>query len=122
MSPIAKAATTIVLLALACYTTGVFASLIKRALKRWHMIVYWVGITFDITGTVFMAVLSGGYKFDSHGITGLIAFACMLVNAAGATMVLKNQNEAQMRRYPFISLIIWLVWLSSVVTAAKYYK
>ncbi len=122
MSPIAKIATTIILLALVCYTTGVFASLIQKTLKRWHMIVYWVGVTLDILGTIFMVIVSGGYKFDSHGITGLAALVCMIVNAIGATIVLKKNNETQIRRYPFISLIIWLIWLSSIVTAAKYYK
>jgi uncharacterized repeat protein (TIGR03987 family) len=122
MSPIAKIATTVVLLALVCYTTGVFASLIKKGLQRWHMIIYWIGITLDMLGTAFMAILSGGFKLDSHGITGIIAFVCMLANACGATVVLKKNNETQLRRFPFISLIIWLIWLSSVVTAAKYYK
>ena len=122
MTPIFILATVTLLIALSCYTTGVFASLISRGLKRWHLIIYWTGVSLDFLGTIFMAIRSGGYKFDSHGITGTIAIVCMIINATGATIVLKKQNEAQIKKYPYISLAIWLIWLSSMVTAAKFYK
>ena len=86
MSPILLFSTVTITLALVFYSLGVWAERISRYLKKWHVITFWIGFTFDVTGTVAMHFISK-HLFDLtdfHTLTGQIALWLMLAHAIWA--------------------------------------
>ena len=49
--------TILITLALVFYSLGVWAERIARLLKPWHVITFWTGFTFDVSGTALMWIL-----------------------------------------------------------------
>nr|WP_302596755.1 HsmA family protein [uncultured Cellulosilyticum sp.] len=101
-------------LALVFYTIGVFAERKSGTLKSWHVIIFWLGLICDTTGTYYMSLIAKantGGGSGLHGITGLIAIILMLFHALWATWVLyKNDNKRKQSFHKF-SIIVWLIWL-----------
>jgi len=100
-------------LALAFYSLGVWAERISRYLKKWHVVTFWIGFTFDVTGTLAMHKLSE-HPFDLtdfHTLTGQIALWLMLAHAVWATRVVRNNNETLRVKFHRYSLVVWLIWL-----------
>lgn len=98
--------------ALIFYTIGVWGEKIQGELRKWHLVIFWIGLTFDTIGTTLMGKIAGdGFKFNFHGITGLLAIILMLFHAIWATVVLiKNDSKAKSNFHRF-SIIVWLIWL-----------
>ncbi len=100
-------------LALLFYSIGVWGERILKYLKRWHVIMFWIGFSFDVTGTTAMHFISE-HPFDLtnlHTLTGQIALWLMLAHAIWATRVLRKGSETLRRKFHRYSLIIWLIWL-----------
>lgn len=100
-------------LALIFYSLGVWAERISRYLKKWHVITFWIGFSFDVTGTLAMSKLSD-HPFsltDFHTLTGQIALWLMLAHASWATLVVRNNNEKLRLKFHRYSLVVWLIWL-----------
>lgn len=101
-------------LALIFYTIGVFAERKSGILKLWHVVVFWLGLICDSTGTYFMSLIAksnGSEKFGIHGITGLIAIILMLCHALWATWVLYKKDEHKKQSFHKFSIVVWLIWL-----------
>lgn len=68
--------------ALVFYTVGVFAERRARILKKWHMLVFWIGLCCDAAGTTFMTLIANSGAAESgigvHGITGAVAIGLMM--------------------------------------------
>ncbi|RKX82571.1 MAG: TIGR03987 family protein [Spirochaetes bacterium] len=56
-------------------------------------------------------IISGIFKADIHGITGLLAIILMLVHALWATVVLVRKQENMIIKFHKFSIIVWLIWL-----------
>ncbi len=99
-------------LALIFYTTGVWIERKQACLSFLNVIIFWIGLLFDILGTIMMFILSNaGIEFNFHGITGIIGIILMLLHSIWATKVLvENQGEMKFRFHKF-SIIVWLIWL-----------
>ncbi|WP_069649029.1 HsmA family protein [Caloranaerobacter ferrireducens] len=97
--------------ALICYTIGVWSEKIAGILKVWHLVFFWIGFIFDTLGTTLMGKISGGFEFNIHGITGIIAILLMLFHAVWATVVLLKKNQKSMKNFHKFSLLVWLIWL-----------
>jgi uncharacterized repeat protein (TIGR03987 family) len=100
-------------LALIFYSLGVWSERISRYLKKWHVVTFWIGFTFDVTGTLAMHKLSE-HPFDLtdfHTLTGQIALWLMLAHAIWATRVVRNNNEMLRVKFHRYSLVVWLIWL-----------
>jgi uncharacterized repeat protein (TIGR03987 family) len=113
MSLLLILSTTLITLALVFYTIGVWAERIARYLKPWHVVAFWTGFVFDVSGTLAMHQLAEG-KFDilePHTFTGQIALWLMLVHAAWATIVTRKGTEKARRNFHRYSLVVWLIWL-----------
>jgi len=108
-------------LALVFYTVGVWSEKIQGELKKWHLVVFWIGLLFDTLGTMLMDKMSGvGFELNFHGITGLIAIILMLSHALWATVVLvKNNTKAKINFHKF-SIIVWLIWLIPYISGAVF--
>ena len=101
-------------LALVCYTIGVWAERRAGVLKKWHAIVFWLGLVFDTTGTTVMGQITkqnGGGGSGLHGVTGLLAIVLMLFHAVWATVVLVKKDAQKQQSFHKFSIFVWIVWL-----------
>jgi len=106
-------------LALVFYTIGVWSEKKQGELKKWHLVIFWIGLVFDTLGTTLMSkIASGGFQFNLHGITGLLAIVLMFFHALWATVVLfKNDTKAKANFHKF-SIIVWAIWLIPFISGA----
>jgi len=103
----------LITLALIFYSLGVWSERIARYLKPWHVIAFWIGFTFDVSGTYTMHLLAKGPFdiFEPHTLTGQIALWLMLIHAIWATrVVIKNNKKLRISFHKF-SIVVWLIWL-----------
>ena len=104
-------------LALVFYTWGVFSERHAGRLTRRNLILFWIGLAFDITGTSIMSGMARNTAAVSsatlswHGITGAIAILLMLFHAIWATWVLVKGSEKQQRSFHKFSIVVWAIWL-----------
>ncbi len=99
-------------LALVFYTVGVWAEKLQGGLKKCHLVVFYLGLIFDTTGTTLMSKLANnGFELNFHGVTGLIAIILMLFHAVWATVVLAKNNEEAKQNFHKFSIIVWIIWL-----------
>ena len=106
-------------LALLFYTIGVWSEKFQGTLKKWHLVVFWIGLIFDTTGTTVMGkIAKGGFQFDLHGISGLLAILLMLFHALWASIVIVKNNEAMKAKFHKFSIIVWIIWLVPFLSGA----
>lgn len=100
-------------LALVFYSVGVWAERFSRMLKKWHVLTFWLGFTFDVTGTTAMHFISDNPfdLSDPHTLTGQIALWLMLAHAIWATRVVKNNNTLLRKKFHRYSIVVWCIWL-----------
>jgi uncharacterized repeat protein (TIGR03987 family) len=113
MSILVILSTTLITLALIFYSLGIWSERIARYLKPWHVTAFWIGFTFDVSGTYAMHLLATG-PFDitePHTLTGQIALWLMLIHAIWATRVVMKNNEKLRLSFHKFSIIVWLIWL-----------
>lgn len=99
--------------ALIFYSIGVWAERLAKFLKPWHVIFFWSGFLFDISGTYAMLLLATG-PFDitePHTLTGQIALWLMFFHAAWATRAVIKKDEALLKTFHRFSIFVWMVWL-----------
>ncbi len=113
MSVLLIFSTVTITLALVFYSLGVWAERISRYLKPWHVVAFWTGFTFDVSGTLGMHILAEG-AFDltnAHTLTGQIALWLMLIHAVWATRIVKKGNEKARKGFHRYSILVWMIWL-----------
>jgi uncharacterized repeat protein (TIGR03987 family) len=105
--------TLLITLALVFYSTGIWAERFSRYLKGWHVVAFWTGFIFDLSGTWAMSRLSDHpFNFlDLHAITGQLAIWLMLIHAIWATYVVRKGSENSRENFHRYSLTVWLIWL-----------
>lgn len=110
-------AITTITLALIFYTIGVFAERRSNTLKPWHVLLFWLGLICDSTGTYIMSTISKNNPnipnttATLHGITGILAILLMIFHAVWATWVLIKNEESKKIAFHKFSLTVWLIWL-----------
>jgi uncharacterized repeat protein (TIGR03987 family) len=105
--------TILITLALLFYSLGVWSERIVKYLKPWHVVSFWIGFTFDISGTYAMHLIAEG-QFDilePHTLTGQIALWLMLLHAIWATRVIIKQDEVMKAKFHKLSILVWCFWL-----------
>jgi uncharacterized repeat protein (TIGR03987 family) len=99
-------------LALIFYTIGVFSERKVGTLNKQHVILFFIGLIFDMTGTTLMSLLSSDHSLLTiHGITGIIAIALMLFHAFWALITYNKNNKRKLKQFHKFSIIVWLIWL-----------
>ncbi|MDU5262132.1 MAG: HsmA family protein [Clostridium celatum] len=105
-------------LALLFYTIGVFGERKSKTLNKKHVIIFWLGLLCDTTGTLTMSKIAksgiesiGSTSQMIHGVTGLLAIVLMLFHAVWATWVLYKNDEEQKVKFHKFSIVVWVVWL-----------
>jgi uncharacterized repeat protein (TIGR03987 family) len=105
--------------ALIFYTIGVWSEKKQGELKKWHLIIFWIGLMFDTLGTTLMGkIAAGGFELNFHGITGLLAIVLMLLHAIWATIVLVKNNVKLKTNFHKFSIVVWLIWLIPFISGA----
>ncbi|MGB3367900.1 MAG: HsmA family protein [Acidaminobacteraceae bacterium] len=109
--------------ALIFYTIGVWAEKIQGQLKKWHIVVFFIGLFFDTTGTLAMERIARANQvaelgFNIHGLTGLLAILLMLVHAIWATIVIKKDDTKLKANFHKFSMLVWLIWLIPFMSGA----
>ena len=105
-------------LALVFYTIGVFGERKAKSLNKKHVIIFWLGLLCDTTGTLTMSKIakSGAATMSAmgqslHGITGFLAIVLMLFHAVWATWVLYKNDEKKKETFHKFSIVVWVIWL-----------
>ena len=113
MSNLVIISSTLITLALVFYSLGVWSERIAKYLKPWHVVAFWIGFIFDVSGTYAMHLIAKG-PFDilePHTLTGQIALWLMLIHAVWATRVIMKRDEALKVKFHKFSIVVWLIWL-----------
>lgn len=104
-------------LALVFYTIGVWAEKLQKNLKVWHVVVFWLGLVCDTLGTSAMGEIAGSiFKFNFHGITGMLAIILMLIHAVWATVVILKKDEKLKASFHKLSIFVWIIWLIPMIS------
>jgi len=108
-------------LALVFYSIGVWSEKIQGSLRKWHLIMFWIGFAFDTTGTTLMTKIANEViTLNSHAITGLAAILLMLIHAIWATKVLISKDMKAKIGFHKLSIIVWLIWLIPFISGAVF--
>ncbi|MGF7060142.1 HsmA family protein [Brassicibacter mesophilus] len=105
-----------IILALICYTFGVWGEKLSGRLDKTNLAFFWIGLVFDTSGTTMMSILSDKLEFNVHGVTGLLAILLMLFHAVWATIVFAKKDEKLMVKFHTFSLVVWAIWLIPFIT------
>jgi uncharacterized repeat protein (TIGR03987 family) len=91
----------------------------QGVLKKWHFVLFCLGLIFDTLGTTLMSkIVNNGFELNFHGITGLLAIILMFLHALWAAIVLfKNKEKAKADFHKF-SIIVWFIWLVPFISGA----
>ena len=103
--------TILMVLALICYSIGVWSERIAGRLKAWHVVFFWLGLIFDTTGTGMMMGMAGALALDVHSLTGVAAIVLMIIHAVWATIVLVRKDERAILNFHKFSVVVWAIWL-----------
>jgi uncharacterized repeat protein (TIGR03987 family) len=105
--------TILITLALVFYSTGVWAERFSRYLKAWHVVAFWTGFLFDVSGTIAMTRLAQEpfNLLHIHTLTGQIALWLMLIHSIWAGYVVRKGSEKLRTHFHRYSLAVWLIWL-----------
>lgn len=102
--------------AMVLYSVAVWSEQIAGVLKSWHLVLFWLGLAFDTTGTTLMRRIAGAFRFDLHGVAGLAAIVLMLVHAVWATIVLARKHEDALAKFHRFSVHVWALWMVPFVS------
>ena len=88
--------------ALVFYSISILNEVKQKTLLPWHVVMFFIGLTCDILGTLIMYKLGGSIiKLGVHDILGFVALLLMLVNAIGSILVLKKYKNLLDKFYKF---------------------
>jgi uncharacterized repeat protein (TIGR03987 family) len=103
----------LITLALVFYSIGIWSERFGRYLKTWHVVCFWLGLLFDVSGTYAMHLISTREFniLDPHTLTGQIALWVMLVHVVWATYVIKWGSEKVRKKFHVYSIHVWMLWM-----------
>lgn len=100
--------------ALIFYTIGVFSERFKKTLTKKSLILFWLGLICDTTGTLIMGQIARSGEGNAnvlHAVTGAAAILLMLIHAVWATYVYLKGSEKAKASFHKFSIVVWLIWL-----------
>ncbi|MEN8173413.1 MAG: HsmA family protein [Chloroflexota bacterium] len=103
-------------IALLVYSIATWAGVLSKKLKKWHLVLFWVGLIADVSGTLVIGWQYGGFVPNLHSYLGAIALVAMLAHNIAATKKLSGADEKGIAAFPKkISLPVWVIWMISYV-------
>ncbi len=102
--------------ALLVYSIATWAGVLSGSLKKWHLILFWIGFVADVSGTIIIGSMYNGFVMNTHSYLGAIALIAILAQNIAATKILQGGNEKWIANFPKkISLPIWVIWMASYI-------
>jgi len=102
--------------ALIFYTLAVWQNWRAKRLEIRHLVLFWIGLACDMTGTKMMRDSVEELTFDLHTISGYTALALMLVVTLSGTYAVLRHKERLRDAFHKYSVPIWCFWALSWVT------
>ena len=113
MNPILIAGTTIVNLALICYTIGIFTEQRQRRVTKRVVTFLTAGVIFDLVATGCMIAGSSSGPFTAHGLLGFSSLGAMLLETGFAWRHRSRVGDAEvhawLHRYSRLAYTWWVV-------------
>lgn len=116
------AAIILITLALVFYTAGVWTERRAGILRRPHVVMFFLGLLFDVSGTAVMSVIAKSGMATTNSlttvmaVTGAAALLLMAIHAVWAVVVLIRNHENELHTFHKFSVIVWAIWLVPYVT------
>ncbi len=85
-------------------------------LKRWHLIVFGLGVSVDLLATWLTIKFVGAIVFTPHAIFGFTSLFLMALHFCWAVIVYTRNHEAGRRQFSRFSLLVWSIWMLSYIT------
>ncbi len=107
---------TLFVVALLLYSLVIWSHQFKKRLSPWMVWLFGIGLTADISGTVFLCVMAtSNFIFNLHTIFGLISLLIMALHFGWAllSIILCGRFEAYFKRW---SVVAWFIWLGAFVS------
>ena len=110
----------IVTLALISYSIGIITEQVKKTLIPRVLIFITIGVTLDITATVFMILGSRNSPFTVHGFIGYSALLVMLIELTRIwrTYQKKGLNEEIPKSVHLYSRYAYIWWVVAYITGS----
>ena len=102
--------------ALLVYSIATWAGVIAGKLKKWHLFLFWFGLTADISGTFIIGSVYGGFVMNMHSYIGAIAIIAILIQNIFGTKIMLANNEKWILNFPKkVLLPVWVLWMASYI-------
>ncbi len=105
---------TIVIIALIFYTLALIKERKEHVLSRKLLVLFNIGLLFDITATVFMIAGSTNSPFTLHGFIGYSALTAMIIEVILLWRYYKSEGlnsviSSKIHKYTFYAYCWWVV-------------
>jgi hypothetical protein len=120
MKQILILATTIVNLALVCYSIAIITEQVRHSISSRVMVFLSIGLMFDITATILMIIGSENPAFTLHGLLGYSSLTGMLVDAVLLWRLrLRNGIKSKVpKNLHWYTRIAYTWWIFAYITGA----
>jgi hypothetical protein len=103
------------LVALVCYSVGVWGAFRRKLIGTRDLTLLWIGFVFDVLATTMMGMQIGGLDFSAsgwlHTVIALIGMFGMLAAAIVGTYAMVRKNDAARAAVTRWALAPWAVWV-----------
>lgn len=102
--------------ALIVYSVATWAGVKSGIIKKWHLILFWIGFVADLSATLAIGWVYGGFVQNTHSYLGAIALLAILAHNIAASRILKIGDQKWISAFPKkVSLPVWVIWMASYV-------
>jgi len=109
-------ATTLFTLALILYSTAIWSERRSPDIKRWQILVFFIGVVADAWGVWLSYLFVGQLVFTPHAILGFTALILMLLHFVWLLVVFISGNQQKIMYFRRFGLVVWSVWLLSYLS------
>jgi uncharacterized repeat protein (TIGR03987 family) len=102
--------------ALLVFSTATWAGVKSKILKKWHLVLYWLGFIADFSATLSVGIAYGGFQQNFHSYLGAVALLAILTQNIAGTKFLIKGNQEQLASFPKkFGIPVWVLWVASFV-------
>ena len=109
-------ATILFTVALVLYSVAIWSERRSPQLKRWQILVFFVGVVADIWGVWLSYLFVGQLVFTPHAILGFTALGLMLLHFIWLLFAFKSKDQQKMVSFRRFGVAVWCVWLISYLS------
>lgn len=102
--------------ALCFYSLAIWAHKSQNKLRAWMLLVFWIGLAADITGTIFLCMAATTqWTLSIHTISGFLSLLIMAIHFMWALLAVTigGRFEEYFNRY---SIPAWCIWMVAFVS------